>query len=438
MKGGEEMFKVLQYRYKPTKNERRLLRLLCHISKNLYNSAIYTLRQEYFKTKKIISYYELNRILKENENYHILNTYTSICIIRNAHTTFNNFIKGYTKLPKYLKPNDYYLLYTEQIRRVYKDKSLSIKLPLSNLTRTSRTFNKMFEDELINKFIKESEIKESFDIYFKVPKVIESKQIRQLSIIPLNKGLEYKIGFTYIDDFMSQIQEDKDLIMAIDLGINNLATCVISNNESFIIDGKYIKSINQFYNKRKAYLQSKKKSQKEYTKMEYKVTDKRNRRIADAINKAAKQIIDYSLTNKVTEIIVGYNKGFKTKGIKDITYKKLKSKVNQNFIQVPLYKFKERIKYLCKINNIIYTEINESYTSICSFYDDEEIKYHSNYLGKRITRSLYKTNDNRIINADINGALNILKKSKPNRIDIISFLRNKGQTIPIRQKIKLN
>ncbi len=107
------MFKVISYQYKPNKKQRNLLRLLCHISKNLYNAALYELRQENFKSKKVLSYYELNKILKNNENFHILNTYTSICIIRNAHTIFNNFIKGYTKLPKYLKQNDYYLLYTE-------------------------------------------------------------------------------------------------------------------------------------------------------------------------------------------------------------------------------------------------------------------------------------------------------------------------------------
>ena len=73
------MFKVIQYKYNPTKKERRLLRLLCHISKNLYNSALYILRQEYFKNKKVISYFDLNKILKTNENFHILNTYTSIC-----------------------------------------------------------------------------------------------------------------------------------------------------------------------------------------------------------------------------------------------------------------------------------------------------------------------------------------------------------------------
>ena len=431
------MFKVMKYKYIPTKKERKLLRLLCHISKNLYNSALYTLRQEYFKTKKVISYFELNKILKSNENFHILNTYTSICIIRTVHNAFTNFVKGYTKLPKYLKQNDYYQLYTEQIRHAYLNDKLSIKLPLSNLTRTSKTFNKMFEDELINKFIKESDIKKSFDIYFKIPNIIKDKDIKVFRIVPSFKGLSYYIHITYTDDTTIKINKDPNQIMAIDLGVNNLATCVLSNNESFIIDGKYLKSINYFYNKHKSHLQSKKTNQKEYTLMEHKVTEKRNRRVNDAINKAARQLINIAIESQVSEIIVGYNKGFKTDGIKSDLPNKEKKRINQNFIQLPISKFKNKIKELCKRYNIKYIEINEAYTSICSFYDNEEIRFHNEYKGKRITRSLFKTKEGKIINADVNGALNILKKGKPDRIDIISILRNIGQTVPIRQKIKL-
>ena len=184
-----------------------------------------------------------------------------------------------------------------------------------------------------------------------------------------------------------------------------------------------------------AYLQSKKPNNKEYTLMEHLVTEKRNRRIKDAINKASRQIINYAIENKISEIIVGYNTGFKNKGIKQEISKKSKKRTNQNFIQIPLSKLKDRIKYLCKVYGIKFTQINESYTSICSFYDSEEIKYHKTYKGKRITRSLFETKDKRVINADINGALNIMAKSKTDRYDIISYLRNRGQTVPIRQKI---
>ena len=272
----------------------------------------------------------------------------------------------------------------------------------------------------------------------KYQKIFEKNEIRQISIIPSFKGLTYTISFTYIDDTKKEITTNKDLIMSIDLGINNLATCVVSNNYSFIIDGKYLKSINHFYNKKMAYLQSKKPNNKEYTLMEHLVTEKRNRKIKDAINKASRQIINYAIENKISEIIVGYNTGFKNKGIKLEIPTKTKKRINQNFIQIPLSKFKDRIKYLCKIYCIKFTQINESYTSICSFYDSEEIKYHKTYVGKRITRSLFETKEKRIINADINGALNIMAKSKPDRYEVISYLRNRGQTTPIRQKIKLN
>ena len=278
---------------------------------------------------------------------------------------------------------------------------------------------------------------------FKIPwdsenwQIIKDKDIRVFRIIPSFKGLSYDIHITYVDDTNIKINKNPNQIMAIDLGVNNLATCVLSNNESFIIDGKYLKSINHFYNKQKAYLQSKKPNQKEYTLMEHRITEKRNRRVNDAINKAARQLITNAIKNCVSEIIIGYNKGFKTKGINSDIRGKEKSRINQNFIQLPISKFKDKIKELCVRYDIKYTEINEAYTSVCSFYDNEDIKYHKSYLGKRITRSLFKTKEGKIINADINGALNILKKGKPDRTDIISFLRNIGQTVPIRQKIKL-
>lgn len=184
------------------------------------------------------------------------------------------------------------------------------------------------------------------------------------------------------------------------------------------------------------YYQSKKPNNKEYTLKEYLITSKRNRRINDLINKAVKMILDIALQKQVKEIVVGYNKNFKTGGIKTKIKGKLKKQLNQNFTQIPLSKIKQKIKEKCIYENIIYTEINESYTSKCSFYDNKEIGYHQTYLGKRITRSLYETKEKRIINANVNAALNILKKRKTDRIEIIESLRNIGLTIPSRLKIK--
>ena len=116
----------------------------------------------------------MNSIVKYNINYHILNTYQSICTIRLAHNNMSKFSKyndkEYGHLPKYRKKKSLMPIITDQIRPIWYKGCKCIKLPLSNLTRTSKIFNKVFEDELINLFIKESELKESFDIYFKIPK----------------------------------------------------------------------------------------------------------------------------------------------------------------------------------------------------------------------------------------------------------------------------
>lgn len=430
------MFKTITYTYKPTKNERNFLKLLCHISKNLYNACLYNLRQKYFKEQKILTINELEKTLKYNINYHILNKDSKEDIIKTVYTLFTNFTKGYTKLPKYLEKNNFFQITTKPTSNHNNNE---IKLQQSYLTKSSKIFNKIFEDELASKFIKESGLKNSIDITIKIPKFISQNTIKSLKIIPKFKGLTYKIVILYItNDKIQKPQKIIDNIMAIDLGINNLASCITSKNDAFIIDGKYLKSINHFYNKQKAYFQSKKPNQLEFTLKEYQITEKRNNRIKDAINKAAKQIINYAIKNQIQEIIVGYNKGIKTHGITNIQNTKTRKRINQNFIQIPLFKFKNILKYMAESNNIIFTEINESYTSICSFYDNEEIKYHQKYQGKRITRSLFKTKNNKIINADINAALNILAKCKPERKDILTFLRNNGHAIPIRQKIKLN
>ncbi len=110
-KGGDKMFKTMKYHYKCNDEEHRLLMFLFHISKNLYNSTLYTLRQEYFSNNEISNYFTLNKKLKDNENYHILNTYASICTIRQAHIAMSLFVKKKNEMPKYLSKKDVYAIY---------------------------------------------------------------------------------------------------------------------------------------------------------------------------------------------------------------------------------------------------------------------------------------------------------------------------------------
>ncbi len=143
-KGGEKMFRTMKYHYKCKCEEHRLLMFLFHISKNLYNSTLYTLRQEFFSKKKMSTYFDLNQKLKENENFHILNTYASICTIRQAHTAMSLFVKKKNKMPRYLSKKDVYAIYTDQVRPIQYHHKSCIKLPLSNLMRTNRIFQMKF------------------------------------------------------------------------------------------------------------------------------------------------------------------------------------------------------------------------------------------------------------------------------------------------------
>ena len=447
-------FLTMKYHYKASSNEKQLLKLLCRISKNIYNSALYELRQQYFNKKNICTYFELNQIMKYNPNYHILNTYQSLCTIRIAYNNISKYIRyhnekgefigkgntDFARFPKYKKKKAVMPLVTDQIRPVWYKGHKCIKLPLSNLTRTSRIFNKVFEDELINLFIKESELKESFDIYFKIPKELYKYNIHQFRIIPNSIGNDYNIEFIYEVGEYAKTKININKSMAIDLGISNLASCIVTNNESFIIDGKKLKSINQFYNKQKAYYQSKLPQGIKYSNRLRNLDKKRNRQVEDYLNKAVATLITKAIESNIDEIIIGWNNYIKTDGIKNDDLKgKDKRRVNQSFVQIPLSRFKDKLVFKCRQKGIKTVVINESYTSKSSFYDNDPIT-KGKYSGIRISRGLYQTKDKRIINADINAALNIYKKavitcnSTNNKID---YLMSRGLTIPNRILVKL-
>ena len=431
------MFRTLKYHYKVKNDyEKRLLMFLFHISKNLYNVSLYTLRQQYFNYDKISSYYELNKLLNSNENFHILNTYASICTIRQAYNSMSLFIKHQNDLPKYLSKRDVYALYTDQVRPILYNNKKCIKLPLSNLVRTNKVLTTTFNDPLIREFIKELNINKIENIYFPIPKVIEDKEIKQVRIVPLYKGEYIEIEFSYKKEKV-ELNEGNNNTLSIDVGINNLMTLVTTNNISYIIDGKRLKSINQFYNKQKAYYQSKLVNNK-YSKR-LKRFDLRNKhRIDDYVNKAVNQVIKISKEEKVNTIVIGYNKGLKEKGIKnDNLTNKEKSKINQNFTRIPISRLINKIKYKCEEYSINCIVINESYTSLSSFYDNDKIDKQEKYSGKRIKRGLYLTKNNIEVNADVNAALNILRKSKPKDDEDIHYLRDRGLTIPKRLHVVL-
>ena len=427
-------FKTIKYHLKVNKEEKILLQFLMHISKNIYNSALYTLRKDFFNNGKIETYFNYNKKLWNNENVHILNTYQSICTIRSCYYAMETFIKRNKHIPHYLSKEGYYPLITDQIRLVMINNKKYIKLPLSNIVRTNNIYKKEYQDELINKFIKQLNNIKIKTINIPIPKIIKDKKIQQLRIVPNKYGNYFEVEMTYEYE-KENIELNDNKYLSMDLGINNLCACVDSNNESFIIDGKKLKSYNQFFNKQRSYYQSKLKNNKTSKRLQ-RLNRKHNNLVNDYLNKAVNQIKNIIKEKKIKNIVIGYNKGFKNNGIKNTKLKgKDKKRINQSFVSIPISRFKDKIKYQLENIGCKVTIINESYTSKLSFYDNDEF-IDKKYSGKRIKRGLYETHNKILVNADINASLNILRKSNPN-LECISLLRDRGLTIPTRIQVNL-
>lgn len=198
--------------------------------------------------------------------------------------------------------------------------------------------------------------------------------------------------------------------MSIDLGLDNLATIVTNTGlNPVIVNGKGLKSNNQYYNKKKAYYQSiaKRMNDKFYTNRLYRLTQKRNFKIEDALHKISKYIVDIALENKITTIVIGNNKDWK----QAIS---LGRKTNQSFVSIPHRKLIEKIVYKARVYGISVVLTEESYTSGTSFLDDE-LPIKEFYAKKRRKhRGLFVSNQHALINADVNAAYQIMKKVFPN------------------------
>ena len=393
-----------------TKKEFRNLKYLSHIAKNLTNEAIYNIRQYYFKNKKYLSYNENYKMLKNSENYKKLNSNMAQQILKEVDGSFKSFFgllkltkngqydNKKIKLPKYLAKDAFTTLVIGFVR--LKDDMLII--PYSN------SFRKTHEE-----------------IAIKLPPVLKGKKIKEIRIIPKQYSRYFEIQYTYeVKEIKRKLNRENGL--GIDLGIDNLCTCVTNNGASFLIDGRKLKSINQYYNKINAKLQSIKDKQKiERTTLRQKrIARKRNNHIEDYLSKAARIIINYCLNNDIGKLVLGYNEDFQRNS-------NIGSINNQNFVNIPYGKLRDKLIYLCKLYGIEFKLQEESYTSKASFFDGDEIPIYDKenpqeyiFSGKRIKRGLYQTSVGKLINADCNGALNILRKSK---VVDLSILYNRGE-----------
>ena len=357
------------------------LKELCRKSKNLYNTTLYCIRQHFFETKSYLPYVQVDKIFKDTNNvdYRSLPTQTAQQTMRMVDSNFKSFFKllkmkqngKYNKIiqiPKYLdKERCFTLSYTNQQlgRRLL---SGTIKLPFSDISfHTNKTNIKLV------RFIPHSS-------YIVMEVVYEVKDV--------------------------EMRKDNNRYAGIDLGINNLATITSNISQSYIVNGRPVKSINQYYNKVKANLQSQLKD-KQTSKRIQRLTFKRNCKIKDYFHKSTSYIVNQLVSDSINTVVIGQNKDWK----QDIN---IGTKNNQSFTSIPHSMFINMLKYKCRLNGINIVCIEEPYTSKSSFLDSDPIPSLKdekvNFSGQRIKRGLYRSGNGLIINADVNGSFNILRR----------------------------
>lgn len=402
-----------------SKEEYLILRELCHSAKNLYNQAVYNIRQYYFDEGKYLNYVENNKLLKSSENYQILNSNMAQQILKEVDGAFKSFFR----------------LLKLKSKGEYKEKvKLPKYLPKNSFTTLVVGFVRLNENTFILPY-SQSYKKNHRPIKINIPPLLLDKNIKEIRIIPKFNARFFEIQYTYQVE-NEQRNLDKNNALAIDLGVNNLATCVTNRGKSFIVDGKKLKSINQWFNKYNAKLQSIKDKQgygKTLTMKQKYIWNKRNNRVNDYLSKSARIIINYCLENNIGTLVCGYNNDFQRNS--DIGKKN-----NQNFVNIPFSKLQSKLEYLCEFYGIKYVDQEESYTSKASFFDMDiipEYKEKDNieysFSGKRVRRGMYKTLKGYILNADVNGALNILKKSKVVDLEVL-YHRGEVDT-PVRIRV---
>ena len=235
---------------------------------------------------------------------------------------------------------------------------------------------------------------------------LKSEQLSEVRIVPANNQLWAE--YVYKVEPIKAVGLNYESAISIDHGVSNWLSVLDSRGKSFIVCGKKIKSINQRYNKTVANYK-KSKPAKYWDDFLARITHKRNCQMRDAVNKAARFIINYCLNQGIGNIVFGWGQGIKNRS-------NLNKQNNQNFVQIPTARLKNRIQELAKSVGIIFTETEEAYSSKASYLDNDFVPKYGEKLkeykfsGRRITRGSYKSAQGFVVSADIQACGNILRK----------------------------
>jgi len=353
-------------------------------SKNLYNAALYHTRRAFVFRAERISYPDLARLMRSLADYHALPAKVAQWVLKQVCAAWDSYFAtlsawrsdpsrflGRPRLPKYLnKQGRNVLIYTIQaISRPLLRQGIIQPSGLSIQVQTRQT------------------------------------TVQQVRIVP--HGTHYTVEVIY-DQPITPARLNPALVAAIDIGVNNLAA-LTANLPGFVprlINGRPLKALNQFYNKRRAQLQARLPQNCHTSRQLDVLTDKRNRRISDYLHNASRVIINLLVQHQIGVLVIGHNPNWKQRV-------SLGRRTNQTFVFIPHARFIAMLRYKAELAGIRVIVREEAHTSKVSFLDHEPVQHHKQYAGKRIARGLFRAGDGRLINADVNGAYNILVKAAP-------------------------
>jgi IS605 OrfB family transposase len=382
-------------KFKVNQVEKKILYELCSISKRLYNCSLYLQRKYYRESEgKYLGSHKLYGLIKSEYSkiYRILNSWVGQNVIYMVDKDYQSFFAHLkVKKPEEIVCPPYY---KKKGLAVINFAGPALKLEDNKLRLSLGNY---FKNRYETKYL-----------YVDFPNYLVGKEIKEVSIIP--KGYsKYDVKFSYSEEVV-KIETSPNNALGIDLGVNNFAACIATNGDAFLVSGKKLKAENQFYNKRKAEIQASIDNEKSVIKrMRLKgiltiFSRKRTKRIKDSLHKISFNIVKYCTQNRISKIVIGHNLEWKDEV-------NLGSRNNQNFVMLPHSKLISYIKYKAKKVGIIVEEIGEAYTSKVDSLALEPICKQIKYLGKRVKRGLFQSSIGKVLNADINGAINILRKS---------------------------
>lgn len=424
----------LVYSFRIDKSDRvyRDLKSMCRVSKDLYNQALFEIKVHYGNCKQVLSYKQLDKIMKEKTNlqgrinYRLLPAQvaqqTLKLLSQNVKAFFCAYAdyrqhpekyKGAPQFPAFLPRHGYFTtIFPNQKASITQGgsiklwKQIEIAIPCYEFVKYQRYFIEVVGDKVRPLFA-------------------------QVRIVPKFNADFLNIEIVY-DRPEAAAELDTERVAAIDLGVNNLVTLVDSamaqeDRPPIIVNGRPVKSINQYYNKQRAHLQQRLAQTEQIScKRMERLSDRRTQKIKDYLHKTSHFVVRYLLQHRIGRLVIGYNPNWK----QEVAMGK---RNNQTFVGIPFWSLIRMLCYKCRLVGIEVSTPRESYTSKCSALDLETIAKHADhaYAGKRVKRGLFRSALGLHINADVNGAINILRNTIGDSF-LTPFISQVARLIPSR------